>query len=105
MWRALLNITYDRKGISKFVHVILLSFMITTRIYVDHSLKKIWLLNLELTEVQAGQIFGNFLGKEKLTHFFPMQSFFTPWKYQKNRKVFWCFQGVEKGCIGNEWVN
>ena len=19
-------------------------------------------------------------------------------------KVFWCFQGVEKGCIGNEWV-
>ena len=23
----------------------------------------------------------------------------------ENRKVFWCFQGVEKGCIGNEWVN
>ena len=21
------------------------------------------------------------------------------------RKVFWCFQGVKKGCIGNEWVN
>ena len=21
------------------------------------------------------------------------------------RKVFWCFQGVEKGCIGNKWVN
>ena len=21
------------------------------------------------------------------------------------RKVFWCFQGVEKGCIGSEWVN
>ena len=20
-------------------------------------------------------------------------------------KTFWCFQGVEKGCIGNEWVN
>ena len=19
--------------------------------------------------------------------------------------VFWCFQGVEKGCIGNKWVN
>ena len=23
----------------------------------------------------------------------------------KNRKVFWCFQRVEKGCIGNKWVN
>ena len=23
----------------------------------------------------------------------------------KNRKAFWCFQGVEKGCIGNKWVN
>ena len=22
----------------------------------------------------------------------------------ENRKVFWCFQGAEKGCIGNEWV-
>ena len=22
----------------------------------------------------------------------------------ENRKVFWCFQGVEKGCIGNEWI-
>ena len=22
-----------------------------------------------------------------------------------NRKVFWCFQGVDKGCIGSEWVN
>ena len=28
-----------------------------------------------------------------LTHLLPM-----------HRKVFWCFQGVEKGCIGNEWV-
>ena len=22
----------------------------------------------------------------------------------ENRKVFWCFQDVEKGCIGNKWV-
>ena len=33
-----------------------------------------------------------------------MHPFPTPWKHQKNRKVFWCFQGVEKGCIGNEWI-
>ena len=23
---------------------------------------------------------------------------------QENRKVFWCFQGVEKGCIVSKWV-
>ena len=23
----------------------------------------------------------------------------------KNHMVHWCFQGVEKGCIGNKWVN
>ena len=26
-------------------------------------------------------------------------------KTSENRKVFWCFQGAEKGCIGNKWVN
>ena len=25
-------------------------------------------------------------------------------KIFENPKVFWCFQGAEKGCIGNEWV-
>ena len=31
--------------------------------------------------------------------------FLYPLKASENLKVFWCFQGVEKGCIGNEWVN
>ena len=27
-------------------------------------------------------------------------------KFQKNsRSIFWCFQGVEKGCIWNKWDN
>ena len=26
-------------------------------------------------------------------------------KTSVDRKVFWCFPGVEKGCIGNKWVN
>ena len=30
-----------------------------------------------------------------------MHPFSTPWKHQ----VFWCFQGLEKECIRNEWVN
>ena len=24
---------------------------------------------------------------------------------EENHKVFWCFQGIGKGCIGNKWVN
>ena len=66
-----------------------------------------------------------------LTHFSPVSDFYTPWKCQKtdgkmalccfnafvpktpflypletseNRKIFWCFQGVEKESIGSEWV-
>ena len=35
-----------------------------------------------------------------LTHLFSMHPFSTPWKHQ----VFWCFQGVEKGCIENKSV-
>ena len=36
--------------------------------------------------------------------FVPSLPFLYPLKTSENRKVFWCFQGVEKGCIGNEWV-
>ena len=36
--------------------------------------------------------------------FVPNASFLYPLKTSENRNVFWCFQGVEKGCIGNEWV-
>ena len=40
-----------------------------------------------------------------LTHLLPMNaSFFYPLKTSENFTVFWCFQWVEKGCIGNEWV-
>ena len=39
-----------------------------------------------------------------LTHSFPVHPFPTSWKHQKTT-VFWCFQGVEKERIGNEWVN
>ena len=40
-----------------------------------------------------------------LNSFIPSAPFSTPWKHQKNRKVFWCFLGAEKGFIWNEWVN
>ena len=39
-----------------------------------------------------------------LTNLFPVHPFSTPWKHYYHLTVFWYFQGVEKGCIGNEWV-
>ena len=41
-----------------------------------------------------------------LTHLFPMYlSSLYHLKTSENYMVFWCFLGVEKGCIGNKWVN
>ena len=40
---------------------------------------------------------------EVLNPFVPNAPFLYPLKTEI-RKVFWCFHGVEKGCIGNEWV-
>ena len=44
-----------------------------------------------------------------LSPFVPSVPFLYPLKTSESRKVyfivFWCFQGVEKGCFGNEWVN
>ena len=37
--------------------------------------------------------------------FVPNAPFLYPLKTSENRKVYCYFQGVEKGCIGNEWVN
>ena len=41
-----------------------------------------------------------------LSHLFVSNvSFLHLLKTSKNPKAFWCFQGVEKGCNGNKWVN
>ena len=37
-----------------------------------------------------------------LTHLHP---FSTPLKTSENLTVFWCFQGLEEGCIGSKCVN
>ena len=36
--------------------------------------------------------------------FVPNAPFLYPLKTLEYLTVFWCFQGVEKGCVGNEWV-
>ena len=40
-----------------------------------------------------------------LSPFAPNEPFLYPLKTSENRKVFSCFQGVEKGSIANKWVN
>ena len=37
--------------------------------------------------------------------FVPNASFLYILKTSKNRKVFWRFQRIENGCIGNKWIN
>ena len=44
-------------------------------------------------------------GKYRVNPFISNTPFFYPLKTSESLAVFWCFQGVEKGCIGNEWVN
>ena len=45
----------------------------------------------------------NILPPLYLTYLFPMYPFSTLENIRK-RKVFWCFQGGQKRCIGNKWV-
>ena len=40
----------------------------------------------------------------QLNPFVPNTPFLYPLKTSENRKIFGCFQGIEKRCIGNKWV-
>ena len=40
-----------------------------------------------------------------LNPFFPNAPFLYSLKKSENLTIFWCFQGVEEGIIGNKWVN
>ena len=37
--------------------------------------------------------------------FIPNATFLYPLKTSENLTIFWCFQGLKKGCIGTKWVN
>ena len=50
-------------------------------------------------------LLAKIISNVNLTNSFPMHPFSTPWKHRsENLAIFWCFQGIEKECIGNEWV-
>ena len=66
--------------------------------------KQWWLLfkkNLKIANML------NFLlsGFLKFNSFFPNAAFLYLLKTSENIKIFWCLQGLEKGCIGKKWVN
>ena len=42
---------------------------------------------------------------KSINPFVPNATFLYPLKISENLRVFGCFLGVEKGCIGNKWVN
>ena len=46
-----------------------------------------------------------FTQENMINPFVPSASFLYPLKTSENRKVFWCFQRVESGYLGNEWIN
>ena len=48
--------------------------------------------------------FQIFLPWKIFNPFVPNSPFLYPLKTSENLTVFWCFQGVEKECIGNKWV-
>ena len=70
--------------------------------------KKIWILHCYLLASFAyivnNQVIVAFQTNNSPNPFFPNAPFLYPLKTE-NRKVFWSFQGVEKSCIGNEWIN
>ena len=66
--------------------------------------KMFWAKNCTGTVIFPSSILNNFFKKNRINPFVSNTPFLYPLKALENRKVFWCFQGVEKGCIGNKWV-
>ena len=64
--------------------------------------KKFQYTHLTFSQFQKFQTRVCFLGNFK--SFVPNAPFLNPPKILKNLLVFWCFQGVEKKCIGNKWL-
>ena len=77
----------------------------TTQEFLVHILliSKRWKTELTMTPV-GGLKQISIENPERRNPFVSNSPFHYTLKTSENRKVFWCFQGVEKGCIGNKWV-
>ena len=63
-----------------------------------------WFGWVESFAIQNPLLFFIF-ASNNINPFVPNAPFLYLLKTSENLSVFWYFQGVEKGCIGNEWVN
>ena len=82
---------------------IILKIMTFLTTYYFHIMSHL-LLVLSLTDdqIKASATFGLYL---LFNPFVPNAPFLYPLKISEKHKVFWCFKGVEKGCIGKKCVN
>ena len=48
---------------------------------------------------------SNQLQCKPINPFISNAPFLYPLKASENRKFFWCFEGLGKGCIRNKWAN
>ena len=59
----------------------------------------------EVVKISDNKEFKNsWINPEKSSSFVPNAPFLCPLRTSENRKFFWCFQKLEKRCIGNKWV-
>ena len=87
----------------------LLAFALTTLISLKSNCTSTdtWSASLMLTRVlllPGSESFFNCFFLLLFNSFVPNVPFLYPLKALEKRKVFWCFQGVEKGYIGNIWI-
>ena len=81
------NLTISRRGL---INLSTPFFLIST---LTKTIKKTYLLFWRLMKNDSNNLY-----------FHPCRTHWNK-KFRELRPVFWCFQGVEKGCIGSEWAN
>lgn len=79
-------------------------YKILWNIYDEAFLRKWLLIVVNYFHKKPSKMFDR-VPNTLLNPFVPNESFFYPLKTSGNLKIFLCFQGVDKECIGNEWVN
>ena len=114
MWSELSLLKYSLQPVTLLSPVISCEFLRSISLFLSHCVKNIQIRSFfwsvfsctrtEYRKIQTRRksIFGHFSRSQCLKWF--ELSTCTSYVHVNDLTVFWCFQGVEKGCIGNEWV-
>ena len=84
--------------------ILCLYFQFAVKFLKDSCITRYLISFLKKSLISANQS-GFKPGNSCVNHFFPNALFIYPLKTLENCKVFWCFPGIEKGCIGKKWIN